>query len=237
MFRMKNMSEISLICFETIPSTNTYAKENIGTIKTPSLIIANGQTAGRGRQGKSFFSPNDTGLYMTLVFEAPQNCSLLTPAAAVSVCNILEKHGVNTKIKWVNDVFADNKKICGILTECFAYSNKYYIALGVGINLTTSEFPDDLKIAGSINKDFNKNLLALEISESVLEYVNNPNDEFVLNEYRNKLFVIGQKITYSKNNVIFSATVKDINEQCNLIVERDDGYTDILSSGEISIKI
>jgi len=90
------MSEINLIYFDILPSTNTYAKENINTLELPSLIIANGQTAGRGRQGKSFFSPYDTGLYMTLVFEAPQNYSLITPAAAVGFVMFL-KNTVSTR--------------------------------------------------------------------------------------------------------------------------------------------
>lgn len=230
------MAEIHSIFFKSIPSTNTYAKENINSLTLPALIIANGQTAGRGRQGKSFFSPSDTGLYMTLVFEAPKNCNLLTPAAAVKVCNVLKKYGADPKIKWVNDIFVDRRKICGILTECFAYGGKNYIALGIGINLTTAEFPEDLQIAGNAGIECNKQELASEISENILEYLNKPDDEYIINEYRKLLFIIGEQITFFKNNIQFSAKVIDINEQCNLIVERNDGLTDILSSGEISIR-
>jgi len=231
------MAEIHSLFFDTIPSTNTYAKENIGTLILPALIIANGQTAGRGRQGKSFFSPCDTGLYMTLVFEAPKSCSLLTPAAAVNVCTVLQNYGVDPKIKWVNDIFVDGHKICGILTECFSFEGKNYIALGIGINLTTAEFPDDLQIAGSAGIECDRQKLAFEISENILEYVYNPDDEHIINEYRKFLFILKKQITYSKNNISYSATVIDINEQCNLIVERVDGSADTLSSGEISIKI
>lgn len=230
------MAEIHSIFFDTVPSTNTYAKENVGKLTLPSLIVANGQTAGRGRQGKSFFSPSDTGLYMTLVFEAPQNCSLLTPLAAVAVCNILKAYGADPKIKWVNDIFIGGHKVCGILTERFAYEGKSCIALGIGINLTTAEFPADLQIAGSAGIECDRQKFALEISELVLEYVYSPDDEYIINEYRKLLFVIGKQITYSKNNILYTAKVKDINGQCNLIVERNDG-PDVLSSGEISIKI
>ena len=111
------MADISVTRLKTVNSTNTFAKENIRSLVLPALIIAEKQTAGRGRQGKSFFSPEGTGLYMTLVFDAPQDCSLLTPAAAVAVCNSLEKPGISPKIKWVNDVFAQGHKVCGILTE------------------------------------------------------------------------------------------------------------------------
>lgn len=174
---------------------------------------------------------------MTLVFPSPQKCELLTPAAAVAVCEALETLGVQPKIKWVNDIFIDEHKACGILTECFLFDGKAYIALGVGINLTTSVFPDDLQIAGSININCDKTNLARDISEKILEYVEKTNDDYILTEYRKRLFVIGKSIMYIKNNIEYSATVKDINEHCNLIVETSDGNNDILSSGEISIKI
>lgn len=231
------MADISVTRLKTVNSTNTFAKENIRSLVLPALIIAEKQTAGRGRQGKSFFSPEGTGLYMTLVFDAPQDCSLLTPAAAVAVCDSLEKFGISPKIKWVNDVFAQGHKVCGILTEFFVSDSKPYIILGIGINLTTTEFPDDLKIAGSVDLDCDKTALALEISQTILGYTENKNDAFILEEYRKRLFVIGKEIVYFKNNIEYRATVKDINCQCNLIVERSDGVTDILSSGEISIRL
>lgn len=231
---MRNINEI---CFDTIPSTNTYAKENIEIFDLPALITADGQTCGRGRRGNSFFSPKNTGLYMTVVFPAPDDCSLLTPAAAVAVCKALDKLGIQPKIKWVNDVFVDGRKVCGILCEHFFHKKNAYIALGVGINLTTEKFPDELILAGSLNIDCDKKELARKIAHYILEYAENPDNDTVLKEYRKLLFVIGQKITYFKNNTEFSAEVIDINEQCNLIVMRSDGTKDVLSSGEISIKI
>lgn len=231
---MQNMNKVFL---ETVNSTNTYAKENAAYLPMPSLIIAESQTEGRGRQGKSFFSPENTGLYMTCVFSAPSDCELLTPAAAVAVCKSLEKLGADPKIKWVNDVFIDGHKVCGILTECFSCDAKLYIALGIGINLTTEEFPDELEIAGSVNIDCSKIELAEEIAQSILDYTANPDNNRILNEYRKRLFIIGRNITYHKNNKEYSATVEGINGNCNLIVKKADGSNDILSSGEISIKV
>lgn len=224
------------IFFDTVDSTNTYAKNNIASLIMPCLIIANEQTAGRGRRGNSFFSPKNTGLYMTLVFPAPENCELLTPAAAVAVCRSLKKLGANPQIKWVNDVFANGRKVCGILTEHFSCAQSSYIALGIGINLTTDAFPENLSCAGSLNLECDKAMLAREIAQSILNYAENPNNEAVINEYRHLLFIIDRKITYTKNNIEYSATVAGINAQCNLIVTRPDGTEDILSSGEISIK-
>ena len=230
------MFEINKIQFQTIPSTNTYAKENIENLILPTLIISDEQTAGRGRQGKSFFSPKNTGLYMTLAFNAPKSCELLTPAAAVAVCKELEAFGIEPKIKWVNDVFVEEHKVCGILTECFARENNLYIALGIGINLTTKNFPNELNIASSVNLSCDKSALAENISRRILEFCENGNQN-ILSEYKNRLFILNRDITYTKNNIEFSARAVDINEQCNLIVRHTDGSEETLSSGEISIKL
>ena len=228
---------IKKLCFKTLPSTNTYAKEEIANLTLPSLIIANEQTAGRGRRGNSFFSPKDTGLYMTLVFKENCNPELLTPAAAIAVCNALEKFGINPKIKWVNDVFLNNKKVCGILTERFIHSGCAYIALGIGINISTCNFPEGLDIAGSINTDCDKSELADDICKNILEYVETPDNENIIRKYRRLLFILGRKVSYVKNNTEYSGTAIDINDQCNLIIRHADGSEAVLSSGEISIKI
>ncbi len=227
---------IQKLYFETLPSTNTYAKENISDLSLPTLIIANEQTAGRGRRGNSFFSPKDTGLYMTLVFEEKGNSELLTPTAAVAVCEILSDIGADPKIKWVNDIFINGKKVCGILTERYIANEKAYIILGIGINISTCKFPDELVFAGNIGFDCDKQKLAEDISSKILDYteINNAN---IVNKYRSNLFIIGKEVRYFKNNVEYKGTVKDINSQCNLIIEFSDGSKDVLSSGEISIII
>ncbi len=225
---------INKIMLECVDSTNNYAKKNIADISLPALITAEKQTAGRGRQGKSFYSPDKTGIYMTLVFDAPDSCDLLTAAAAVAICTELEALGAKPQIKWVNDVYLDELKICGILAECFIYEGKKYIALGIGINVTTDYFPADIPNAGSLNISCDKDLLANNIANRFL----NPTDsKYILNEYEKRLFVIGKTVTYTKNGTEYTAKVKGINSLCNLLVIRTDGCEDILSSGEISIKL
>lgn len=230
------MSRFAKTHFKIINSTSTYAKENASLLDLPALITADEQTSGRGRRGNSFYSPKDTGLYMTLLIPAPTNCELLTPAAAVAVCKELEKLGAKPKIKWVNDVFVSGKKVCGILTELFEKDGRYYVAIGIGINLTTADFPSELTSAGSVGIECIKAELSEKIAESIVDYVNKPNPQNIIDEYRNRFFIIGKNITYWKNNIEFSAVAVGINESCNLIVKLSDGSTDVLSSGEISIK-
>ncbi len=228
------MSKINILAFDTLDSTSTYAKKNAASLPLPSLITANFQTAGRGRRGNSFYSPENTGLYMTVIIDAPENCDLLTPKAAVTVCRVLEKYGIPTKIKWVNDLFFNSKKVCGILSERFVCDVKAVVSIGIGINLKTEVFPDNLPMAGSINLECDKTKLAEEIALGLISDI--PPQE-IISEYRERLFVLGKEITYSKNGKAFSAIAFDINENCNLIVKHTDGSLDTLSSGEISIKI
>ncbi len=226
------------IHFESVDSTSSYARRNASMLKTPCIITASHQTNGRGRRGKSFFSPKDTGLYMTLLTNAQPNANLITPAAAVAVCKAIEETThIKPSIKWVNDIFVEGKKVCGILTECFCENGKTYIAVGIGINLTTSKFPSELTQAASLGINCSKENLSQLIADRITEYTYLPDDSEILKEYRKRLFVLGKKITYEKNGSVFSATVKDINENCNLIVQRDDKSFDTLSSGEISIKL
>lgn len=171
---------------------------------------------------------------MTLVMESPENCDLLTPAAAVSVCKILEKHGIEAKIKWVNDIFVNHQKVCGILSERYTANDKTVVAIGIGINLTTEKFPDDLKTAGSINLECNKVNLAEEISDALISQLNKSD---TVEEYRKRLFILGKTIEYVRNDIKFIAEAVDINELCNLIVKNPNGSLETLSSGEISIKI
>lgn len=228
------MSKINILFFESLDSTSTYAKQNAASLPLPSLIIANEQTAGRGRRGNSFFSPKDTGLYMTVIFESPDSCELLTPKAAVAVCRILEINGIEPKIKWVNDIFVSDKKVCGILAERFLVNKKPIVAIGIGINLTTADFPSELTAAGSINLICDKKALAEEITQELLSDITY---EKIISEYKKRLFILGKEITCQQNGISCSATAVDVNESCNLIVKHSDGRLETLSSGEISIKI
>ena len=228
------MSKINILAFDEIDSTSTYARKNISSLPLPSIITASFQTAGRGRRGNSFYSPQNTGLYMTVVFESPQNCELLTPKAAVAVCKVLEKYGIKPKIKWVNDLFYNSKKVCGILTERFITEGKAIVSVGIGINLKTENFPDDLPIAGSIDLECDKTKLAEEIAQCLLSDIS---DTEIISEYKKRLFILGKIISFSRDGTVYSATAVDINESCNLIVKHADGRHETLSSGEISIKI
>ena len=135
---------ISLIRYAITDSTNTRAKEyiNSGDEPIPALFIADGQTDGRGRMGRSFYSPEQTGLYATLLFKAPKSedrlLSLTSLAAVAAAEAIDELLGVSVEIKWVNDLYKNGRKVAGILAESFERYSQRYIALGIGINLVVN---------------------------------------------------------------------------------------------------
>ena len=225
-----------ILHFDEITSTNDYVKENAGTLTLPCLVTARQQTKGRGRGEKSFYSPKDTGVYFTLIFRAKENFDFITPAAAVCVCREIKKlTGIETQIKWVNDIFLDSKKIGGILSERFSVKGESLTAVGIGINLTTNDFPAELPLASSLGKEVDKNQLSLSVVNSLLEINKKPNREEIFTEYSNRLFIVGKTVSFALNGKIFRGKAVGINEDFNLLVDCE-GEIFTLSSGEISIR-
>ncbi len=237
--------------YPTTESTNTISKNRASQGENEGFfVVASEQTAGRGRLGRSFYSPDDTGLYMSLLLKPdikPEDAVLITTAAAVSVCEALEITGVrNPQIKWVNDVFVNGKKVCGILTEASFNSRKGsldYVVLGVGINVYEPEggFPEDIKdIAGAVFVEKNENLrnrIAAEFLNYFMRYYKKFEDKSHCSEYARRCFVIGENINVIKNGEATPAKALGIDENCGLLVEYKDGEKAVLNSGEISIRV
>ncbi len=232
-------------------STNTIIKKRASQGECEGLfVVAGQQTGGRGRLGRSFFSPGDTGLYMSLLLKPdlkPEDAVLITTAAAVSVCEALEATGVeNPQIKWVNDIFVKNKKVCGILTEASFNPEKGaldYVVLGVGINVYQPKggFPEDIKdIAGAVFSREQENLrnrIAAEFLNSFMVYYGNISEKTHCSEYAKRNFVIGNNINVIKNGEKTPAKALRIDDNCALLVEYANGERAILNSGEISIRL
>lgn len=233
-----------LFLLETVGSTNQYAKELASHgASHNTVVIANHQTAGRGRLGRSFFSPSDTGLYMSIILNprsATLNPSLFTVAAGVSVCRAI-KHLCNKEpqIKWVNDIFLDRRKICGILAEGCSHSGSLdYIILGIGINVSTphNHFPNELSsIAGSLDSGIDRNILAAEILEGLVNIISENNSSDIINEYKQLSLVLGKEIEFFKEGKQYKGIATDINMEGNLIVSLRNNEQLTLKSGEISL--
>ncbi len=221
----------SITLYGTTDSTNTQAKAQIA-LGAPhgAMLLAEEQTDGRGRTGKRFYSPKGAGLYMSVILR-PENgadAQLLTIKAAVAVCEAVETlTGLFLKIKWVNDLYLDGKKVCGILTE----SRDGAYVVGIGLNCHAAAFPDELSgLADSLNSIVSRGVLAARIYENLLT----PETD-VLSAYKNRSLMFGKEIVYEKNGGAFNAVVLDINDKGNLVVKKDTGETEILTSGEVRI--
>lgn len=254
----KIFSEIQnkIYVFKSIDSTNNYAKQLLENsdlkLLDKTLIVAESQTAGRGRLGRKFYSPAKTGIYFSLIHvpkEKITNPAKITAFTAVALNRVIKRlYKVEPKIKWINDLFLDGKKIAGILTEGFVNYKTGFIEagiIGIGINIqnSTEGFPEEIsKIAGSIQKGKNsfvsRNEFVAALAEEVFSILNE-SSESVLKEYKNDLFLLGTKIKVNPiiddKNSVYEATAIDIDENAGLIVKLVDGTTKVLNSGEISL--
>ncbi|NLG04139.1 MAG: biotin--[acetyl-CoA-carboxylase] ligase [Clostridia bacterium] len=237
---------------QCVSSTNELVK-NAAVDGEPEgyLLVAEEQTAGKGRLGRKFCSPMGTGIYMSMLLRpklSVEDSLFITTAAAVAVYEaILQVTGIHTSIKWVNDIFLNGKKICGILTEgAFDMKSKglSYAVLGIGINVGTKTdlFDEEVKkVADSLfHTEYDSNLrnkLIAQVWNRFFYYYQNLMDKKYLNVYREQSCLIGKEITYQKEQKNVIATVLDIDECARLVVQSNDGKTEKLMSGEVSVRL
>jgi BirA family biotin operon repressor/biotin-[acetyl-CoA-carboxylase] ligase len=235
---------------QSVTSTNTIAKEMAAQgAKEGTVIIAREQTEGRGRMGRSFYSPNSSGIYFTIILRPTLNLEdslLITTATAVAVTQAIETvANIKAVIKWVNDIFVAGKKVCGILTEAslnFESGRLEYAVVGIGINIETKDFPTEIQqIAGSVFTDRPNDtpvtsMLVAEVLNNMANCMNSLTDKRYLEEYRKRSFLIGKDILVLKGQQTTPAKAITIDEKARLVVEYEDKTIEALVSGEVSIR-
>lgn len=224
-------NQLPITVFDTIDSTNTQAKQSS---LNRGIFAARHQSAGRGRQGKSFYSPADTGLYMSVILPiTPMEAYdfSVTAAAAVAVARaVYTVCGINLQIKWVNDLYLNGKKIVGILTE--ACNDR--VVVGIGINITTSDFPSDIPLAGSLGSNFiSPSILCAEITKNLYEIISDKNRDF-MKDYRDLSMLLGNIIKFEKDGKTFYAKALRIEDNGNLTVLLDSRELS-LTGGEVHL--
>lgn len=247
-----NLKEkLNIILLDETDSTNNYLKELAKKgAEEGTVVIADRQTGGRGRYNRKFFSPGSCGIYMSVLLKPgfkPQDTILITSAAAVAVAKACEElSGKETEIKWVNDVLIDNKKVSGILTEGSVNTQNgefNWAVLGIGINayLPDKGFETEIEnIAGAVfdtkMQDLRNKLITLVLNYFFGFYVDITKRTF-LKEYRQKSFCLGKEITVINSEKRIKAKAIDIDEDCRLLVEYENGLKEYLNSGEVGIKL
>lgn len=240
--------DIDVIAKHETVSTNTDARELIkNSLPRPALIVADQQSGGRGRQGKSFLSPIG-GLYMTLAL--PTNIPIeqaigATSCAAVAVCRGIEAVcDANCGIKWINDIYLGGKKLSGILTESIndyeAMTSKYLI-IGVGVNIDVTPTVTDSAIEAVSLKDWgcdvSRDLLCAGITkELLLAYESGFDFSGYAEEYRRRSILLGREITFTANGILKHGTAKSITD-CGALIVQSEGKEITLDSGEVSVRL
>ncbi len=221
-------------------STNDYAK-NLQNAESGMLIIADRQTKGKGTKRRGFISPLG-GLYMSVILRPNIALNLLTPMAAVAVRRAVNcVLGVNCGIKWVNDLYLDGKKVCGILTENKFEGDKVTAIIGIGIDVfkPSDGYGEYSSVAGYItDKAYDKAVL-IALAEAVrdnLSELNNDKDKEFLKEYSDASVLTGESVDYTQNGTTERVTVVGIDEAARLIIRYQNGVTEHVINGEIAWK-
>jgi BirA family biotin operon repressor/biotin-[acetyl-CoA-carboxylase] ligase len=199
-------------------------------------VIANNQTDGRGRNGKPFVS-NEGGLYMSVLLDGDAPFSeYITPLAGAAAAKSLENYAADARIKWVNDIFVGNKKICGILAEKFSRGEKKYIALGIGLNVNNKDFGEFSEIATSMFLQTNSRYKTSDLAGKILDNLNffiSSDKKTAIDYFREKSLVLGKKITLTESGECVAAVGLD--ENGGLIVADGRGIRRIVASGSITL--
>lgn len=229
-----------IIKLKSVTSTNDILKENYAEYENGTVLVAEEQTAGKGRMGRSFFSP-PTGLYFSILLKDTEiNTTALTIIAAVAVMRgIYDTFGIETQVKWVNDIILDGKKICGILTEgAFSGSKLSYAVVGIGINISTENFPKEItEIAGSLNqKNEKKDLLLENILENFGKEIENSHNKNYLEYYKKNCLTLNKKVRLiSQNNAEENAFAFDLGDNAELLVKTESGEIKKIFFGEAKV--
>lgn len=246
-----SLKDLPIRVYKTVDSTNNVAKNlALEGAAHGTTVLAFHQSHGKGRLGRTFLSPANTGIYMSVLLTPSIDMSQsvpITTAAAVAVARAIEKVcGEKASIKWVNDVYVNGKKVCGILTEAitnFETGQIQQLILGIGINCSLKGFPKELlEIAGALEGDFSKNQLAAEVLNQLMPIMDHIEDRSFIEDYKKRSMVLDKTVQvykggYSEDAQGRTARVLDIDSNGGLVVLYSSGEQETLCTGEISIRL
>ncbi|HIC77392.1 MAG TPA: biotin--[acetyl-CoA-carboxylase] ligase [Candidatus Dadabacteria bacterium] len=239
-----------LILLDSTDSTNNHGL-SLKEKKEGMVILARKQIGGRGRDGRLWHSVEDKSIAMSIIIDYPKSNDSITFVPLLSanaIVDTLDFFGLNSKIKWPNDVLINSKKVSGVLCESSFiknYSNFIIVGIGINVNLNSEDFikdgidyvikPTSLKMETSKNfslEDIATTLLN-NFSKWIFEYKTNNYDN-ILKFWKNNWFDEGKQVSVIKNGKLITGTAKDINLQGHLVLQMEDGL-EVINSGELKI--
>ena len=237
----------SILRFDSIGSTNTEAANQARQGADEGLcVIAREQTAGRGRHGRAWVSEPDAGLYFSIVLRPTlqmRYLPLITLMTGVAVHDTLKEFGIEPDIKWVNDVLVGEKKICGILAETVETARGLAVIVGIGVNLKSSNFPDEIAGATtSIQAETGKAVEPNELAESLTRYLSYFYDKFnkdggeqeILQHWQQRSsYFSGKPVRVTMPDTVFEGTTDGLEENGALRVKTADGSVTIVQAGDV----
>lgn len=238
---------------DEVDSTNNWAKRLAESTADPphgTLVVADQQTAGKGRRGRLWASPAGYAVFMSLILKPdilPASASMLTLVAALAVRQgIAKAGGCETLIKWPNDIVANNKKVCGILTEMSTELDCInYVVVGIGINVNNGQFPPELMDkATSLLLETGREHSRAGLICAVMEAFERLYGDFIKTgdlsglkeEYTKAMVNLDRQVRVLAPGSELSGTARGITASGELVVEREDGTAALISSGEVSVR-
>ncbi len=240
-----------LYYYESTDSTNLQVKRLMEEGAPEGVLVVGGeQKQGRGRRGRSWQSPPGTNIYMTLGLRPefqPDLAPMVTLIDALAVAEAVEQTcGLQTRIKWPNDVVIGGKKICGILTEMSAETGYiHYVVIGTGINVNIKEFPEEIReTATSLYLEKGETVLRAPIVAKTMEYFESYYEKFIqtmdlsllMEDYNKRLVNKDAAVKVLDPQNEFEGTARGIDEKGQLLVERQDGTVETVYAGEVSVR-
>lgn len=247
-FKCSNIGK-KLIVLKSTDSTNNELKRlaAIGE-ESGTVIVSEVQTSGRGRFGRQWESDKG-GLYFSFLLRTdlpPSDIASITLAAGYAVCLAVREYtGLDARIKWPNDIIIENRKLCGILTEMSAQSDRLdYIITGIGININNTEFPDDIKHkASSILLETNKITDKSDFFRTVLTYIDRVLSSFLISisiddmeNFKGLCATLGREVSVKRGDTVLTGIAKDITPFGELVIETENAQSIKLSSGEVTVQ-
>jgi BirA family biotin operon repressor/biotin-[acetyl-CoA-carboxylase] ligase len=239
----------TLHTFETIDSTNTYARSlDRNSAPHGSVVIADEQTSGRGRLQREWIAKKGMNLLFSVVLYPEfhtEKIALLPLIGSLAVADAVDAvTGLSTTCKWPNDVLIDQKKVCGMLLESTSGSGGIEkVILGIGINVNQTDFPEGLlHKATSLRNECGKEIDRATLLASVLEELENRYEQLshfpsgqLLNDWKLKALLFGKKITVLESEFSYTATAVDVAEDGGLIIQTEDGEKKKILAGDVSL--